>query len=81
MSWASYEDYMAEVPVITPDPVFCIECEAKEPVPGHDHCQSCLDNLNEAAAERVSESYYGGGSPMTLQEQHKQAWRLKRGLV
>lgn len=45
MSWASYEDFVAEVPVIVPELVFCIGCQTNESEPGCDHCGSCLREL------------------------------------
>jgi len=70
MSWASYEDMMAEVPVITAEEIFCIECETRTPEPGCDHCEECLKLLGEAAWERQLENYYGGSS-MTQRERIK----------
>ena len=34
----------------------------------------------EAAYERQMEDYYGGGSPVTLDEQHHAAWKQKQEL-
>ena len=53
MSWASYEDYVAEIPVITLEPALCIGCQTCEPEAGTDHCARCLEQL-DAIGERVA---------------------------
>lgn len=53
MSWATYEDYVTEIPVITAEPVLCIECHQHEPEDGTDHCKVCLNRLN-AIGEKVA---------------------------
>ena len=43
--------------------------------------ESCLEghreNQNERAYERQLEDFYGGSGPVTLDEQHREAWKLK----
>jgi hypothetical protein len=72
LSFATYEDFMAEVPVIVPEPALCIGCETGDPEPGADHCQPCLDLLSPEV-----ESYYGDG-PLTDMERHQHNFELKR---
>lgn len=67
MSWATYEDMCAEIPVIVPDDALCIRCETNEPEPGCDHCQPCLDVLNDIAWDRL----YGTGSPVSERQRHQ----------
>lgn len=80
MSHASWEDYIAEIPVIVQVPVLCIECKEREPEAGCDHCQCCLDNLNEAAWECSQGDYYGSHRPVTDRERHQHDFDIKRGL-
>lgn len=59
MSWASHEDFIAEVPVMLEELPLCIECEERVPLPGGSHCQRCFDEIYEetealgAAIERL----------------------------
>lgn len=43
-------------------------------------CENCESNRGEAAYERSLSDYYGGSGPVTIAEQHRAAWELKRGL-
>lgn len=84
MSWASYEDFVAEVPVIVAEDAMCIECEERAPESGADHCTSCLKRLN-AIGEKVARAIASIGAntsepyqPVRLSEhdaelQHRQA--------
>jgi hypothetical protein len=72
MSWASYQDMCDEIPVIVPEPVVCIECEVREPEDGCDHCQRCLDTMNEAAWDTV----YGAGSPVSESQRLQDDMRI-----
>ena len=67
MSWATFEDMCDELPVIVPESLLCFECEEREPEEGCDHCQRCLDNLNEADWLRANEDFYGSAQ-MTHRE-------------
>lgn len=38
-------------------------------------CDNCATNMAEAAHERMLEDFYGGGGPVTINEQHQAAHR------
>lgn len=40
-------------------------------------CHSCADNAAEAAYERYCEDFHGGGGPLPLLEQQRQAMKFK----
>ena len=63
-------------------PTICEKCQGPCDRPENDYgefiCQNCVDNANEAAAERQYETYHDGGSGFrTLREQQIAAWKLK----
>lgn len=60
----------------------CVDCDRDTARPhpvllGEFQCPSCAERDDEEAYARALNRYYGGGGPVTVDEQHAQAWRAK----
>lgn len=49
-------------------------------VDGDIWCHSCADNAAEAAYDRQQEALMAGDGPLSLLEQQREAYKIKRGL-
>jgi hypothetical protein len=59
------------------DPVLCVDCDERVPMPGYAWCDDCNTERGEAQDEAASAAFHGGSSPYTSAERMAVAYRRK----